>query len=194
MVDIGANVGDTPLVMLSHGATKVLAIEPSDRYRALLQHNVPEAVVIDAVLGTGDAGRGEPWLRRDDWAGTVDPALRRAGGWVRAAGSVKVDTDGMDQSIWLADLDWLARVKPALFVEYAPDLIPNEGDRVRFFGAMQEIGYGWLRWYDEQGRFLLSTTPQDTRIVGELADHFRGGGTRHYADIGMFAKEPMTPG
>ena len=194
MVDVGANIGDTAAVMLDHGATAVLAIEPSPKFRRLLSENVPEAVVISALVGPAGSGRVV-----EEHRGTAS-TVRGKGEQMRRLSSVlppafatpvlvKVDTDGMDQAIVLADLDWLAQSRPTLFVEYSPDLTRDgAGD---FFNVMRGLGYGYLLWYDEQGRFLASTSPVETRVVDDLAGHFRGGGNRHYADIAMFTEEAL---
>jgi FkbM family methyltransferase len=190
MVDVGANVGDTAAIMLAEGVHKVLAIEPSAKFRRLLTQNAPEVTVSPALLGPP----GYALIDERHGSGRAVPGTGVATQLLSdvaeddfsAPSLVKLDTDGMDQAILLADLEWLSDSLPVLFVEFSPDLIPEQRDGARFFPALRDAGYRHIVVFDERGRYLVSVAPGDERIVEDVFTHFVGGGNRHYADLAMF--------
>ena len=95
---------------------------------------------------------------------------------------LKLDTDGMDVPILLANLDLLRRVGPALLFEYDPDAgaVPEVFDRLR------EVGYERMLVYENTG---------ELRRAGDVDawphDEYAGHGGRRYADVCVLRPSPV---
>src|SRR3989442_815026 len=121
VVDVGANIGDTAAEIRSHTTAPILCVEGDDRFFSILARNAPQLEPVElehafveapargrlergsgtarVVEGDGEL-RGKPLAQiLADHPNFAQPAL------------VKLDTDGMDVAIVLANLDFLARVK-----------------------------------------------------------------------------------
>lgn len=185
VVDVGANVGDTAAVIRAASGVPILCIEGDDRFFAILRRNAarfdppvelehafvdaPERAGIERARGTARLVGGDTEVRTRtlgailaDHPGFAEPAL------------VKIDTDGHDVPILLAELELLARLRPALFFEYDPHL----GADPVVFRRLAEIGYREARVYENTGE-LARVAALDEDIHSEYA----GLGGARYADI-----------
>ena len=179
VVDIGANVGDTAAEIRSRSGVPILCVEGDDRFFALLQRNAPALAPVELEHSFVDA----PALARvERSAGTA--RVVEGGRPVRAKSLahileaheafaepalVKIDTDGYDVPIVLANLELLERTKPVLFFEYDPHL----GATPRVFEELRAIGYRRLDVYENTGEHVRSVD-----LPGDMHD----GGAR-YADV-----------
>ena len=165
IVDIGANVGDTAAEMRAHTDAPILCVEPDDRFFTILSRNAPqlEPIELEHACVAGADGSGKPLaeiLRAHP--AFAEPAL------------VKIDTDGMDVPIVLANLDLLERVKPVLFFEYDPHF----GATKDVFERLREIGYRTMDVYENTGELARCV-----ELPGDIHDEYAGHGGARYADV-----------
>jgi FkbM family methyltransferase len=184
VVDIGANVGDTAAEIRSHTNAPILCVEGDDRFFTILARNAPqlepvelEHAFVEAPLhgrvergaGTTRVVEGESELRGKP----LNQILAEHPDFARPA-LVKLDTDGMDVPIILANLDFLARVKPVLFFEYDPHL----GATPEVFDRLHDIGYGRMDVYENTGEYVRTVD-----LPGDIHDEYVGHGGARYADV-----------
>jgi FkbM family methyltransferase len=191
VVDVGANVGDTAAEIRSRSDVPILCVEGDDRFFALLVANAKqiagvelEHAFVDAPanarvergagtarlvracnseLQSSEALRSKPLARiLEEHPAFREPAL------------LKLDTDGMDVPIVLANLDLLARTRPVLFFEYDPHL----GATPDVFERLREIGYRRLDVYENTGELA-----QSVDLPGAIHDEYAGHGGARYADV-----------
>ena len=161
IVDIGANVGDTAAEMRAQTDAPILCIEPDGRFFAILRRNAPQLEPVE--LEHAAVGPDKPLSRiLADHPAFAEPAL------------VKIDTDGMDVPIVLADLDFLARVRPVLFFEYDPHF----GATPDVFERLREIGYRTMDVYENTGELVRTV-----ELPGDIHDDYVGHGGARYADV-----------
>jgi hypothetical protein len=163
IVDIGANVGDTAAEMRARTDAPILCIEPDDRFFAILSRNAAQLEPVElehAAVGAESLTRilaAHPAF--------AEPAL------------VKIDTDGMDVPIVLANLDFLERVKPVLFFEYDPHF----GATPDVFERLREIGYRRMDVYENTGELARTL-----ELPGDIHDEYVGHGGARYADVCIY--------
>jgi FkbM family methyltransferase len=193
VVDVGANVGDTAAIVRAHTEAPVLCVEGEDRFFELLRRNAvrlaPAPELAHAFVAAGPVqgrvvtaagtarvvpGEGEVEAR------TLGEILADHPSFARPR-LLKLDTDGMDVPILLAELELLARLRPVLFFEYDPHL----GADPRVFEALHAIGYErafvWENTGDPAGGLRLA----DPQAVHDLHRRYAGHGGSRYADIAV---------
>ncbi len=197
-IDVGANVGDSVAVLVAGGIGAITAVEPDDRYFALLVENVasrpsihPKKLLLADVAGER---RGE--LRVQDGTGswtdessgqsilatTLDELVAAEVNLGRVR-LVKCDTDGFDLRI-LRGAPRLLATGPVLFFEYDPDACPDE-DGPSFLEWLGELGYERLLLWDNFGRLLLSTTPHEAGLLADVDAYYRQN-PDSYLDIAAY--------
>jgi len=183
VVDVGANVGDTAAEMRARTDVPILCVEGDDRFFALLARNAAQLEPVElehAFVETPTRGRierGAGTARVVEGGGPIraKPLRRILDEHPRFArpALLKLDTDGFDVPILLANLDLLARTRPVLFFEYDPYL----GATPDVFERLREIGYRRLDVYENTGEHVRSLElPGD--IHGEYVGH-RGARYAH---------------
>lgn len=165
VIDVGANVGDSAAVVRTATEAAILCIEGDTYFFSILRWNAAQLRPPPELEHAFVAGRG----------GSVPATLRREGGTaqlVTGTGDdvplrtlseiladhpafarprlVKIDTDGFDVPIILAELELLARVRPVLFFEYDPSL----GAQPVVFERLREIGYRRAHVYVNTGKLV----------------------------------------
>jgi FkbM family methyltransferase len=191
VVDVGANVGDTAAEIRSRTDAPILCVEGDDRFFALLARNAsrigglelehafvdaPETAVVERHRGTarlrGPRG-GEPQSHQALRSKSLPRILEEHPRFAEPA-LLKLDTDGMDVPIVLANLELLARIRPVLFFEYDPHL----GATPDVFGRLREIGYRRMDVYENTGELA-----QRVDLPGAIHDEYAGHGGARYADV-----------
>jgi FkbM family methyltransferase len=184
VVDVGANVGDTAAEIRSRTGVPVLCVEGDARFFTILTRNAPQlepvelehAFVEGPATGAVERGRGtarvvagadslpgKPLSRiLEEHPAFAEPAL------------VKLDTDGMDVPIVLANLELFERTKPVLFFEYDPHL----GATPEVFARLREIGYRRMDVYENTGELAARV-----ELPGDIHDTYVGHGGARYADV-----------
>jgi FkbM family methyltransferase len=207
VIDIGANVGDTLAVFRSLARFPILCIEGNARYYAILEKNLE-------VLG-GEVYGEESFIGSD--TGTLPGDLIEAGGTAffdpkaappealavsrlsdvldrqplfRAAKMLKIDTDGFDCGILLSERDFLGKIKPVIFFEYAPDAAARCGiDCFSVFEMLKNINYTSIMVYDNFGNYHLMAALENRRILEDIHHYYSGCNSKRYADIVAFHEE-----
>jgi FkbM family methyltransferase len=185
VVDIGANVGDTAAVIRSESDVPILCIEGDDRFFSILERNAsrfqppielehsfvgaPGRARIERARGTARLLPGENEVRTKALAEILAQHPRFAEPAV-----VKIDTDGYDVPIILAELDLFARLKPVLFFEYDPYL----GADPIVFERLREIGYTRAEVYENTGELARVAD-----LTDDIHSTYVGHAGSRYADI-----------
>ena len=177
VMDVGANIGDSSLLILDRTDARVLAVEPDEVFLQFLRHNVerePRVVIEPSLLVTDEDPEGFTSVRIGgtatfvrDAGGTPVPTvhveeLRRRHPEFDSLRLVKSDTDGYDVTLVPAIARAWADVKPVLFFEYDHRASLAAGkDPLAIWGAIEELGYDQCAVWDNGGHPLFRTTTID---------------------------------
>jgi FkbM family methyltransferase len=192
VVDVGANVGDTAAVMRAVTDVPILCVEGDERFFRLLERNArrldppPElerAFVEAPARGRVEAAGGTARVLAGDGELPSAPLVRILEEHASFAQAVllKLDTDGFDVPILLANLELLARLRPVLFFEYDPFL----GAEPIVFERLREIGYRRAHVYENTGELARSVELGEDDVHSPYVGH---GGSR-YADVCAFTRD-----
>lgn len=205
-IDVGANVGDTALLLLANGAGVVLCIEGSARYAELLRGNVTDVVGVaceeslvafagaraglviaesggtGAVVDGGDAISPVPMK-------TLDVILSGHADALQSVDLLKIDTDGFDGAIIRQHPEFLQRWLPVTFFEFyfsrpsgMPESLPCPDAGA--LDLLVDLGYDGMVVFRNTGEAayagLLSRDRERVLSMG------KAGAFGHYADIVVF--------
>ena len=184
VLDVGANIGDSTLLILDRVDARVLAVEPDEVFLPFLRHNVrsdARVVVEPALLLAEQSAHGLRSVRvggtaafvRDDSAAGDVPTLTVAELRARHPGFgslrlVKSDTDGFDVSLVPAIARAWADVRPVLFFEYDERLTRAAGyDPRRVWDDLAGLGYDDCAVWDNGGHPLWRTSVAEAARIAE---------------------------
>jgi FkbM family methyltransferase len=215
MLDVGANIGDTiALCRLEGCALDIVAIEASLTFFKFLELNrikrpklfervepvwafvgqAGEGAGVELHRGTARLSRGAgPGVERAPTASLQEIVASRG---LSDVALVKLDTDGFDQSIILAELDWLKATAPVLWAEADITDGSHEADWARILSDGAEA-WPWLVAFDNFGfAYCAGRTAEKAGSVLDLVSYARrhkampnkayGPPTAYYADIALF--------
>jgi FkbM family methyltransferase len=195
VVDVGANVGDGAAQIRAVTDVPILCVEGDERFFELLERNArrldPTPELERAFVAAGGPLRGRVESARGTARVVASPgeelpsrtlgAILADHAAFAAPRLLKLDTDGMDVPIILAELALLARLRPVLFFEYDPHLGAGPG----VFAELRELGYVralvWENTGDEAGELELG----DDAAVSALHTRYSGHGGARYADVAV---------
>jgi FkbM family methyltransferase len=202
VVDVGANLGTTSLQLLSgNPKLRVLAFEPSRRYRSLLRRNLGAGSagveISDKLLGNR---RGNAWLYNNSSSASVmaanyhghtpmgrektsmfvlDDVLEGRG----PVSMIKTDCDGYDLEVLAGAARTIETYSPLLYFELTPAMASAATERLEWLHA---LGYSTLYCLQPDGRFLMQTRrPEDAVAAAD-------GNPIGYLDI-VCARDDCTP-
>lgn len=201
-IDIGANVGDTAIIIKSQLDIPILCIEADDFYFHLLQLNTNNIKGIShehSFVGDIDDNN----LQLLSYKGTARLVKSNEGNnhvhFKSLLGIIekhkdfdnvkflKIDTDGFDCKIIRSNINFLKRNQPVIFFEYDPYFLHLAGDDgLSVFDSLIQIGYKKLLVYDNTGSFLISTETTNRKVIEELNNYFTGRDSVMYMDICAF--------
>lgn len=189
VIDLGANVGDTAVAMLTSApGVEVVAVEGSPRFAWYLRRNVAgfhqRVTVIEAFVGpvgdatatfkaTGTTGGFLPATTGDeveevvvtDW---ISPADVLAGGDVYDATVWKSDIDGFDIHVLTEHWDVIAQACEVLWFEFDPvGTLGDKQDTDRLLRHLADSGRRVVV-FDNLGRRMVELTPGHA-VAGALA-------------------------
>lgn len=201
LVDVGAAVGDTVLLVLERcpGALEAVHCMEGDHeffgylernlagipavqtHRALLSDTEGEvAGLVRVHRGTASAQGAERMP-----ATSLDAVLRAAGR--PGVDVLKVDTDGFDGKVLAGARQLLADDRPAVIFEWAPRVYDATGqDRHRPFEVLAAAGYRWLVWFDKYGVFSHvddGYRPGPVDVLADLCVTGQGPGPDWHYDV-----------
>jgi FkbM family methyltransferase len=200
VVDIGANVGDTLLLLREKTRCPVLCIDGDARFFPYLQRNsaalegveLVQAFVGDrkgVIAATVTAKDGSSHIAEGS-SGTAAIELRRLNDILdehpqfAQTKLIKIDTDGYDCRILRSELGLLGRLRPVLLFEYDPYYLSRAGDDgFSIFEDLRSIGYRTFMFYENTGEYLLTADAADDRLLEDMHHFFSGWRGRRYCDI-----------
>jgi FkbM family methyltransferase len=210
-VDVGANVGDTAVVMRHNATNPILCIEGHSRFLSYLRENVEQLAdirIVPAFIGSnedgplifasqGGTGRLVPTPEKDSSSAlktrSLQSILYEEGVLRSGIALFKTDTDGMDAFI-LQEFLGLEQTDAALFFECdVRQTIPEERSHATWrsvFSALKERGYS-LIIFDNFGYRMASCSPEHYDLVRELLAYVEAQFSHrdvhvHYLDIWAF--------
>jgi FkbM family methyltransferase len=202
VIDIGANIGDTAAIIRSYCSAPILCIEGSEPYIGILKQNLgqlgPDVEVDHTFVGSADAvesgaitvERGTAFFRPDPRSATMVRFERMSAVLARhprfcKAKLLKIDADGMDGSILIGALDWLATAQPVIFWEHDIGLDREVGGpALSVFDSLLNIGYRQAMVFDNEGEYILTLPLEARQQLADLSDYLPGGTQFYgYCDI-----------
>jgi FkbM family methyltransferase len=211
-VDVGANVGDTAVVMRHNTTNPILCVEGYPRFLSYLRENVEglaDIKIVPAFIGSnevdgplsfasqGGTGRLVPTQGKDSSSAlktrSLQSILDEEGVLRSGIALFKTDTDGMDAFI-LQEFLGLEQTDAALFFECdVRQTILEDRSHAAWhsvFSALKERGYS-LIIFDNFGYRMASCSPEHYDLVRELLAYVEAQFSHryvhvHYLDIWAF--------
>jgi FkbM family methyltransferase len=199
IIDVGANIGDTAILMRSSSDAPILCIEGSEMYADIFRSNLNESsklTLIQKLVDTGDSTLGEILVehgsgrasRNGNLRSVALPDIASEHGFSNAK-LIKIDTDGFDGRIIQAALPWLALSLPVLFWEF--ELCgdkENGGPGLRIFELLAGAGYERFMFYTDTGDYVATAHAGQDELLQDLAWYFGERENRshlapHFADV-----------
>lgn len=206
ILDIGANIGDTLLMLRQVTTLPVRCFEGDPFYFRLLEKNsrdipncslhplllsdrpVSQRVSNRINLGTStfeaDEAHGSlvEFTSIDEFANGHFPS--------EPIGVIKADTDGYDLKIIRGAAATIRKHLPVLFVEYDRSLFEKNGDDgLQFLQFLADLGYRGLLVYDNFGKLLCVTSLAEERTIHSLHTYIKDQRiTFPFYDLAVFAE------
>jgi FkbM family methyltransferase len=205
MIDIGANIGDSAIMVHQQFQIPILCIEGEARFYTCLQENtnsVEHITIERAFIGAeGDRAsslemqRGTARLILEDGgAGRIE--IRTLSDVIKKhtefqdAKLWKIDAEGFDCRIIHCESALISRARPVIFFEYDPCLAREVGTAsFSVFSALEDLGYRMLMVYQNTGAYLISVRLSETAILQDLDNHCRK--VCGYCDLVAFHEEDV---
>ena len=201
-VDVGANIGDTALMLHERVKCPVLCIEGNPSYASLLRRNVSTLAgveIVEILLGEIHnqvsvrlvASQGSCVVVEDAQATalrteTLDDVVSARPRFQNAK-LLKIDTDGFDLAILRGASAFLTHAKPVVIFEYDPHHLRRVSeDGLTVFPYLRGHGYTFALFYDNIGDLMLGVDLNQTEILVGLHEYFCGCLGSRYADICVF--------
>jgi len=206
IIDIGANIGDTAAYIRSFSKSKIYCIEGDAFYLEYLKKNIqiiPDVEIVDAYI----AGRkpfGNFYVLRSNGTAklgclneaengdllkmiTLQDMINECGITPKSIELIKIDTDGFDFDILLANKEYITIHKPNLYFEYDISFSENDkSDSIDVVSFLESVGYSFII-YDNFGN-LLTIVYDNANDVFTRLNHYlysckENGGGIYYFDI-----------
>jgi FkbM family methyltransferase len=171
LVDVGASVGDTALLVRERCpgmVEEIWCIEGDDTFAAMLEANVRELAAVHVVHAMASDGTAAPALVRTH-AGSAGPRGPRGVAAspldelvddARSVDVVKIDTDGFDGHVLQGAARILSEHAPVVQFEWHPALYRAAEVAIELpFAVLADAGYDTFVWFDKFGRFA-NTEPR----------------------------------
>ncbi|MFA6476210.1 MAG: FkbM family methyltransferase [Candidatus Paceibacterota bacterium] len=202
--DIGGNIGDTIAMLLSSNSDyKILSVEGDDKYLKILKQNFNDnksvhiynnflgdknKTINHSISRTGGTLKIDPRESKDKIGLITLDTLLEKNSEGKEVKLLKIDTDGYDNNILRGAKSYLEETKPVIYFEYDNKFLKDNGEEgLDIFPYLQGLGYQILVFFDNYGRFLISTETNKKETLSQL-DHYindREGAFAYY-DIVAF--------
>ena len=182
VIDVGAAIGDTALLLLERAGDDIRAIvcmDADEETLAMLRANVAHdrRVSVRAAMLGGSGDEAAPALVTTH-PGTASPqghvtvpcrSLDQVIGDLAGVDVLKIDLDGYDGRVLTGARQILARHRPAVLFEWDPYLCDRTRNPVRLsFDVLRTAGYRDLVFYDKTGVFRARGDLEDSALIDEL--------------------------
>lgn len=172
VVDVGAAVGDTALLLLAscpEDIEHIICVEGDHAFLEMLRWNTSglSRVSIMSVLLSDGSGVAAKLVRTH--AGTASPQGTPTAGRpldevteLAEPDVIKVDTDGFDGRVLQGAAATLDRARPHVIFEWHPVLLEaTRSDPAQPFEVLKAAGYSRCVWFTKEGAFSHVTTSHD---------------------------------
>lgn len=185
LVDVGANVGDTILVLHANCPRMIdefLCVDADAEFFSYLQNNLSdlkggkfvctllsdsdgaERSLVRHMRSTASASGGDRMA-----AQTLDSAVAASG--LQRIDVLKTDVDGLDGKVLLGSRQILAKHQPAVIFEWHPLLCRSASNNWSdHFDALEQCGYEHFIWYTKYGEFSHFSFCGERASLALLAD------------------------
>jgi FkbM family methyltransferase len=172
IIDIGANIGDTALILASYSKNDLILVEASDYFFDILEQNITQlpnkVTAIKSLISDGTNANGF----FVHWGGTASfieknegysklPTKRLSDIANHNVCFIKTDTDGYDFKILADSLEYLALAHSAILFENQIRTTEDLSSSNDLLLRLMEIGYLYFIVWDDPGFYLTSTTSID---------------------------------
>lgn len=186
IVDIGANIGDTAVLLSQYCDNHILCIEPDHEFFGFLERNIRRAgldgrvTLCQSAIGEEgvrvvlekSAGTAKP-METEDGSGiglvSLESVLRKAELHNREISLVKVDTDGLDCSILDSSMPLLKEKKPIVYWENAVETDKQLLSSNDTISGLATIGYTDFACFDNFGSLLSGGC--DAEVLSEINEY-----------------------
>ena len=201
-IEVGANVGDTIIIMRSFSKYPILGIEGDSRFFKILAENTKyerdvfienyflsdkeEETRLEFRGGFGTGGLTEG--KNNIMVRTLDSLLEDRAQFINAKYLI-TDTDGFDFNVLRGAINFIKRSKPVIFFEFDPDFILENKQKPKgIFEYLSIIGYVFYIVYDNLGDLIFSFDINKDKGYFRLLRYFYKKNNRYYGDIVAFNK------
>lgn len=206
IINIGANVGDTAVLIKDNMNISILAIEPEAKYFNLLKKNTAGLKNISCkkiYLGDKERHTNMQLEVKDGTAFLVKTQSNKKKIHIRRLDNVLtetknfsdakmliIDTDGYDYLILKGARKYLRDTKPVLFFEYDPKALNKYGDNygLELIKYLTNLGYKNALFYDNFGKYLLSIDMTKNDVITDLHNYVLDNRKIYFYDVCAFHK------
>ncbi len=206
IIDVGANVGDSVVQIKSAVDCSIVCIEGHSVLFNFLKNNIKqfsnvsafqyllgeESKTIADKLESDDRGTAKLVIHDDSNVNIISlDDFMKMNPAFQSSRLLKIDTDGYDLKIIKGGMNYLEQWKPVLFFEYSRTHLSEVGDDgLSSLWNLRKIDYDRIIYYDNFGRFILSTNLKNEDLMRQLY-RYSGVGVSaiSYYDICLFHSE-----
>jgi len=201
VIDIGANIGDTIVLIKGMVDCPILCIEGNKKYYQLLSINAQEHKNVFQILSFVGEYNEQINSRICEDKGTasletvnnVKTQIRTLADILKDAPDffssklIKIDTDGYDVKIIRGAIELFNITKPVLFFEYHPYFMQKHNESsYDVFKKLSIIGYKTVILYDNFGYPMMKANVNAEQLFNELFNYCSYYGEDKYFDICIF--------
>lgn len=201
-LDIGANIGDTCAIIMQSSKMKVVCFEGDPKVCDFLIENSNQLKgiqIFNIFLGEYSENLKINYEKKG-WNTTILP--NKAGEelvelhtlnkvWKEELNSeniklIKIDTEGFDFKIIRGATELIQSLKPVIYCEYNRENLDVLGENpLDTFKILADIGYTDIVYFDNYGKFILSDSLKNEKLLNDLHDYIRNG-SFSYFDVCIF--------
>jgi FkbM family methyltransferase len=207
VIDIGANVGDTLVIIMSEVKTEFICIEGDRGVFDILKENSAQfknVKVINQYLGEFEE-EFEAEIEKKGWNSTIKKSdansqekvvvnIKTLDNLLAGEENInnfklfKVDTEGYDVKIIRGAQSYLKSAKPVICMEYNRHNMTAIGeDGLSTLFLLEAMGYNKILIYESEGRLILSTSLREKDLIEDLHEYIDGlKSTIYYFDFCIF--------
>jgi FkbM family methyltransferase len=204
VMDIGANVGDTAVLMRALGDWPIVCVEGDAVFLSYLRANMEgisdvrispvfadSGISFNSVVRAAGTARLSTtrWPSRDRVPTRSLEEIHSEYGEGAKCVLVKIDTDGLDLLILHQSLAWLRRERPVLFLEYAPAWLKHYSSTAasELLLGLNEGGYGYVAAFTNLG-VPFGAYELDVSGIETLTNEFSGSRS-DFLDLAVFPSD-----